>query len=348
MKRQKTRKGAPGITEVANRAGVSIATVSRAFNQPELVRLPTRRRIEDAASELGYIRNRLAGSLHNRFSGTIGLIVPTIDNAIFAEMIDAFAHGLRKRDRTMLIATHDYDLSLEVAIVRSLLERRIDGVVLVGFEHNEIPLEMLEKRDVPVIAIWNYREESAIPCIGTDNFSAGETIANHLLELDHHDIAYIFPDTHSNDRARDRMNGALGAASARGLSVPPERILSCAYDIGEAKALAGNLFVENPPSAVICGNDVIAQGVMYAAHALGLDVPGKVSVAGIGDFRGSAQIEPGLTTIRMPARRIGSLAADAIINMSETGFPPHKFNQRIEFSFIQRGSTGPAPVASLV
>lgn len=341
MKRRKMSKGAPGITEVASRAGVSIATVSRAFNQPELVRLPTRCRIEKCADELGYIRNRLAGSLHNRFSGTVGLVVPTIDNAIFAEMIDAFANGLRLRERTMLIATHDYDLSQEVAIVRSLLERRIDGVVLVGFEHKQVPLEMLEMRDVPAISIWNFRAESALPCIGTDNFRAGETIANHLLDLGHSDIAYIFPDTQSNDRARDRRSGALAAAQARGIQVRQERILLCAYDIGEAKALACDLFLTNRPSAVFCGNDIIAQGVMYATHALGLAVPDDISVAGIGDFRGSAQIEPGLTTIRMPARRIGNLAANAIIDMSETGKPPRPFNQRIEFSFIQRGSTGP-------
>ena len=155
MQHRRIKKGPPGIVEVANRARVSIATVSRAFNAPDMVRLATRQRIEAAANELGYIRNRLAGSLHNSFSGTVGLIVPTIDNATFAEMIDTFASRLRHHDRTLLIATHDYDLSLEVAIVRSLLERRIDGIVLVGLDHDPVSLNMLEQRNVPVITIWN-------------------------------------------------------------------------------------------------------------------------------------------------------------------------------------------------
>ncbi|HCD49715.1 MAG TPA: transcriptional regulator, partial [Alphaproteobacteria bacterium] len=114
-KRTRSRKGAPGIVDVAKRANVSPATVSRFFNSPEVVRSPTRRRIEDAASDLGYIRDRMAGAMHNRFSGTFGLIVPTIDNAIFAELIEAFSTRLQERDRTMLIAAHGYDLTLETA-----------------------------------------------------------------------------------------------------------------------------------------------------------------------------------------------------------------------------------------
>ena len=133
--RLRSRKGAPGIIDVARRAEVSPATVSRFYNSPDIVRAPTRKRIENAAQELGYIRDRMAGALHNRFSGTFGMIVPTIDNAIFAEMIEAFSAHLQKHDRTMLIAAHGYELTLETAIVRSLLERRIDGIALVGADH---------------------------------------------------------------------------------------------------------------------------------------------------------------------------------------------------------------------
>ena len=344
MTYKRTRKGPPGIVEVASRAGVSIATVSRAFNTPDMVRLATRQRIENAANELGYIRNRLAGSLHNAFSGTVGLVVPTIDNAIFAELIDAFAGRLRQHDRTLLIATHGYDLVLEVAIVRSLLERRIDGIVLVGFDHDAVPLNMLEQRNVPAIAIWNYRPDAALPCIGADNVRAGYDIAKHLVELGHRDIALIFPDTRSNDRARDRMNGALAAANEAGLAIARERIHACPYDIGEAKRIATGLLKHGPPSAILCGNDIIAQGVMYAAYALRLDIPKDISIAGIGDFRGSADIEPGLTTIRLPARRIGTLAADTIVEISKTGQPPSPRCRAVDFNFMPRGSTGrPGP-----
>lgn len=202
MKRSRSRKGAPGIIDVAARANVSPATVSRFFNEPNVVKEPTRQRIREAADELGYIRDRLAGALLSRFSGTIGLVVPTIDNAIFAELIQAFSARLQHHERTMLIASHGYDLGKEVPIVRSLLERRIDGVVLVGLDHERVPLNMLAQRGVPVISVWNYRADSDIPCIGADNFKAGAMAAGKLVDGGYSDVMFLFPDTAHNDRAR--------------------------------------------------------------------------------------------------------------------------------------------------
>jgi len=340
-KRIRSRKGAPGIVEVAKRAGVSPATVSRFYNNPDVVKLPTRKRIEQAASDLGYIRDRLAGALHNQFSGTIGLVVPTIDNAIFAEMIQAFSEQLRARDRTMLIATHSYDLSLETPIIRTLLERRIDGVAMIGFDHNPVLLGMLADRGVPVISVWNYDENAKMPCIGSDNFKAGHDLAGYLLQLGHREIAYVFPETGSNDRARNRKEGALQAAKEAGIDVPECRIKTCSYDLGQAKASMSELFSNDQPTAIVCCNDVIAQGAVYAAQASGLSVPADVSIVGIGDFRGSAEMEPGLTTIRIPARRIGMLSADAIVDMSKTGMDPNPYHRRVDAELVIRASAAP-------
>lgn len=346
--RKRTRKGAHGIVDVAKRAGVSAATVSRFYNQPDVVRLGTRQRIEQAASDLGYIRDRMAGSLHNRFTGTIGLIVPTIDNAIFAEFVEAFSNRLRHHDRTMLIASHGYDLSLEVPIVRSLLERRIDGVVMIGLDHDPIPLSMLKDRDVPVVLAWNYNLASEITCIGASNYHAAQLITQHIIDLGHKDIGFIFPDTHSNDRARERKNGALHTVAKANLHTPDHRILNCKYDIGEAKQLARALLNNNPPTAVICGNDVIAHGVIYAAQSLGIKVPDQLSIAGIGDFRGSNDMEPGLTTVRIPAKRIGQLAADSIVKISKTGIPPNPNHHLVEINLVNRNSTGVAPKGEFI
>jgi len=342
MKASRSRKGAPGLVEVAARAKVSPATVSRYFNSPDMVKPATKARISAAALDLGYIRDRMAGALHNRFSGTIGLIVPTIDNAIFAELIEAFAARLRQQDRTMLIASHGYDLPLEVAIVRSLLERRIDGVVVIGFDHEAIPLEMLEKRGVPMISAWNYRKDSTMPCVGTDNQAVGAAVTQHLLELGHRDIAFLFPETESNDRARDRLEGALSAAKNYGIEPDANRLRVAPYDIGEAKAVGQLLLADNAPSAVVCGNDIIAQGVVFACQASGVSIPDDISIIGIGDFRGSAHMEPGLTTLRLPARQIGELAADTILEMSISGLPPTNQRQQVEATLIERGSTKPA------
>ena len=240
----------------------------------------------------------------------------------------------------MLIAAHGYDLNLETAIVRSLLERRIDGIALVGFDHGPVALNMLAQREVPVISIWNYSETSVLPCVGADNRLAGHLIAKHVAELGHTDIATIFPDTHNNDRARDRQQSVLKTLQSFGIKIPENRILTCPYDLGEAKEIGGTLLAGNRPTAVICGNDVIALGTVFAANRLGVSVPAEVSIAGIGDFRGSEHLEPGLTTVRLPAKRIGVAAADTLLSMSETGMPPRLGHQALPLSLKARGSTG--------
>ncbi|MBV0892650.1 substrate-binding domain-containing protein [Paracoccus sp. Z118] len=343
MTRTRSRRGAPGIVEVAARAGVSIATVSRAFNAPQIVAAETRKQIEAAARQLGYQQDLTSGTLGPGFSGTIGMIVPTVDNAIFSEMVESFSRRLNEHGRTMLIATHGYDLSLEVPIVRALIRRKIDGVVLIGLDHLDTSIDMLRDRAIPILAIWNHHADASIPCIGTDNRQVGATAIRHLLDLGHRDIGLLFPETARNDRARDRFTGALEEAAAANAPIRPERIISCPYDIGAAKDTMARVLAAGPPTAVLCGNDVIAHGVLYACQAAGVAVPDRLSVIGIGDFAGSAYIEPGLTTVRMPARRIGAMAADSIVEASRRGADPTPEATAVDFALIVRQSTGPPP-----
>ncbi len=338
-RRSRSRKGAPGILDVAARAGVSGATVSRYFNSPDIVRLPTRERIEKAARELGYIRDRMAGALHGKMSGTVGLVVPTIDNAIFSELIEAFSNELHLHDRTMIIASHNYDLMREVSIVRSLLERRIDGIALVGRDHDIAAVEMLKVRAVPTVALWNSTGVPGIPTIGTDNFQSAFDITQHLIDLKHRDIALLFPDTHSNDRARDRKRGVLNALNDAGITLSEHRDYQCEYDMASAKQLAMDVLRIDAPTAFVCGNDVIAHGVIHGAIRLGIRIPEDVSVVGIGDFRGSAAIEPPLTTVRLPARRIGQSAARILIEQLQRSDASQVCDTTIPSHVIVREST---------
>ncbi|MFP3920678.1 MAG: LacI family DNA-binding transcriptional regulator [Dichotomicrobium sp.] len=326
---------------MAQAAGVSPATVSRFYNSPSVVRPITRERIERAATELGYIRNRAAGALQNRRSGAVGLIVPTIDNAIFAEVIQAFATRLRDSDRTLLIAAHGYDLDVEVELLRSLLEHRVDGVALVGFDHRPDVFKMLQGQGTAFLSLWNYRTDADMPCIGTENLKAGQMVTRHLIELGHRDIALFFPDTTINDRARDRMNAVRAEAAGAGVEIPDQRVIPCSYNISEAKTKVVSLFdAPNPPTALICGNDIIAHGAIYGAQAMKLNLPRDLSIVGIGDFNGSAEIEPGLTTVRLPARRIGRGAADMIAAIID-GRSPEPNRVLLPSELVLRGSTCP-------
>ena len=297
------------IFAVARRAQVSISTVSRSFNHPELVNPTTRKKIDAAVRKLGYIRNRAAQTMHGIRSGTIGLVVPTIDHTIFAEVIQAFAQSVEAQGFSILVASHGYNLEREYAAVRKFLEHRVDGVALIGLDHSKETYQLLESNETPALSIWNYDANSRLPCIGADNFLAGKLAAQCLLDHGHRKIGLVFPPLADNDRARDRMNGAVDTLAACCVEVPTVWNIKSLYSLSEAKqAVAGILQSGDRPTALLCGNDVLAVGACYAAHDIGVHLPNDISIIGIGDFKGSEEMSPALTTVRVPAKEIGGLA----------------------------------------
>ncbi len=342
MDRKRKRIRRAGILQVAARAGVSPATVSRYFNHPDIVRYETRNRIQAAAQELGYVRNRAAGSLNRGRSGTIGLIVPAVDNTIFSELIQEFASALDALEHALLVAAHGYDLDREAAQVQILLEHQIDGLVLVGGKHAAETFDLIAANDLPALTVWNWHADPAIPCIGIDNRELGRLAARHLLDLGHRDVACLFPSTPGNDRADDRRRSAFAVLSRAGAAVPQHRNVACPYDIDEAKRIATDTLAgARPPTAILAGNDIIGQAAIFAATSLGLDVPGDVSVIGIGNFRGSAALEPALTTIRIPAKDIARRAAHTIVDMVGPGLAADTISQRLRPDLVTRASTAP-------
>ena len=315
MKAHKNQKDTIDIVAVAKAAKVSISTVSRSYNHPNLVKPATRRRIEKAIERLGYIRNRAAQTMHGKRSGTIGLIVPTVNHTIFSEVIQSFSEVVEEEGFTMLITSHRFDLKREYSVLRKLLEHRVDGIALTGLAHTEETYQLISQQEIPSVAIWNYEPRSKIPCVGTDNFEAGAMAAQHLIDLGHRQIAAVFPPAEDNDRAAARWKGGKGALERAGVMPARDWIKTSQYSIAQAKEICLALFALRPlPSALVCGNDVIAQGALYAAQALGISVPDQISIVGIGDFPGSSEFEPALTTVRIPARRIGAQAGRQLIS----------------------------------
>ena len=144
---------------------------------------------------------------------------------------------------------------------------------------------------MPVIAIWNFSDSAPIACIGADNQKAGAMAAQHLLDLGHREIGTVFPPTQGNDRAGDRLKGAMRTLEQNDISVPDTWQSEAPYSLQQAKAAACEMLEHgHRPTALLCGNDVIAQGAIYAALKLGLVVPDDLSVIGIGDFKGSEEM----------------------------------------------------------
>ncbi|MEM7471671.1 MAG: substrate-binding domain-containing protein [Pseudomonadota bacterium] len=301
------------IVAVAKVARVSASTVSRYFNHPGLLKPATRSRIDKAVRKTGYIRNRAAQTIHGIRSGTIGVLVPTLDHAIFAEVVQAFSDEVDAQGFTILLASHGYDAQREYAILRKMLEHRVDGIVLTGLDHDEAVFQLIDSQSIPAILMWNYAENARYPSIGTDNWRAGQLIAEHILDLGHRDIACMLPPVAGNDRANARQVAIMQTLQAAGVSVRPEWQLTTVYSVAASKRDTIELLQRKTrPTALICGNDVLATGAMYGATAAGVRVSEEMSITGIGDFKGSADIEPPLTTVRIPAKRIGREAGAAL------------------------------------
>lgn len=316
------------IVSVAKAARVSASTVSRYFNHPELVKLATRRKIEAVVRKQGYIRNRAAQTIHGIRSGTIGVLIPTLDHAIFAEVVQAFSDTVAELGFTILLASHGYDLQREYAILRKLLEHRVDGIVLTGLDHDEAVFQLIDSQNIPCVLMWNFMEGSRHPSIGSDNELAGQMIADHVLSLGHREIACMFPPVSGNDRAQARQSAVMNALATAGVSVPTKWNLTTVYSISASKKDTVELLSSGTrPTAIICGNDVLAMGALYGATSVGLSVPLDMSVTGIGDFKGASEIEPALTTVRIPAKRIGRDAglalSSAITNLGTVSVGQH-------------------------
>jgi LacI family transcriptional regulator len=303
------------IIDVAQVAGVSPATVSRAMNHPDLVKLDTRTRISKAMAKTGYIRNRAAQAIQGKKSGTIGLIVPTLDNAIFSNLIQAFSEQLHLDGFSMLVATHDYDLNKEFDLVRTLLGHRVEAVALIGLKHKDETITLLKKREVPMVTMWSFNNRSDVNCVGADNFAAGALIAQHLIDCGCRNLMTIFPDSNDNDRAEYRLRGALSVLEdCDYVSVPIHRQFVSKYSVAEARSVVAKMIEEGPlPDGILAGNDVIAQGAINACLAASIKVPEQIQVTGIGDFSNASDSFPSITTVRLRSNLVGKMAAEALV-----------------------------------
>lgn len=333
-------RGTVGIRDVARHAGVSTATVSRALNKPESVSIDLRNRIGRVIEEIGYIPDAAARAMSSRRTRTIGAIVPTVDNAMFAQGIQALQDYLAHHNYLLLLATNQYDLDIELQQARNLIERGVDALILRGDERHPDLRRLLQAKAIPFVNVGVFEPAKPIPSIGTDNAEAGRVLARYVAGLGHRHIAIVAAHQRNNDRAQARLRGVLEGLLERGVTVPPEWLLHVNYTLDEAgNAARALLSLETRPRAIICGNDVIAYGVMMAAIRQGVAVPQQLSIAGFDDLEWSRHLQPSLTTIHMPTNEIWTRAGTYLVELLSGQKP--LLHQRMDFSLIVRESTAP-------
>ncbi len=334
--------GLPTVADVAAAARVSTATVSRVFNKPESVREPLRARVLKAVSKLGYVPDAGARALKLQRSGTVGAIFPTVDNAIFAKAIEALQRRLADAGLQLLIATSGYEVAAETTQAMNLVMRGADALALCGVGQSPQLIQFLRQRELPTVHAMICPPPSGFVCVGFDNARAIGQAVNYLLDLGHRHIAMLAGITLDNDRAAARVQGVRQALAGAGLRLPAHHLVERRYALADAREGFRLLMNATPaPTAVVCGNDVLAMGALLEAKSMKIDVPGALSIIGFDDLEMARHIQPALTTLHVPTEDMWKTVADRLIAAIEKR--PVQMATEVEVELIVRESTGPAP-----
>ena len=342
QRRQTAGTGLPTIEDVARDAGVSTATVSRVLNSSPAVREKLRLRVQASMTRLHYVPHAGARALMLGRSGTVGAIFPTVDNAIFAKAIDALQRRLAEAGSQLLIATSGYDPQTEEAQAIHLLTRGVDALLFCGCGQRPALLRRLRERNVPSVHVMAWPGPPDRVCVGFDNARAMQQVVRYLLDLGHRRVAMLAGITRDNDRAEARVRGVRAGLAQAGLTLPPERLVERRYALADARdGLRVLLAAQQAPTAVICGNDVLAFGALLEAQRLGVTVPQQLSIVGFDDLEMASHVHPALTTVQVPAEAMWRRAAERVISALRGEAAP--VETEIEVALVVRGSTALAP-----
>ena len=330
----------PGVREVALRAGVSAATVSRVLNGFRNVTPETRARIQQAIEEMGYVRHGAARALSLHRSQTIGLIVPVLGTAVFAEAAQAIQERLQQSGYCLLTAGTGYSPVQELDAARTMIEHGIDGLILVGDNHLPQLVDLVQQAGIPVVQTFVYEPGSVFPSVGFDNYQPAYELTQHLADLGHTAFAVLHSHVKNNDRIKARLDGILRCLADRGIAPGADLIVEVGYTIAEGRAGLGVLLEQGRRfTALACSGDVVAVGALIEAGHRGIAVPRQLSITGFHDLELASHMEPPLTTVHVPIVEMSNTAVDLLLAELTDGVAPAARN--LPTSIVMRKSVGP-------
>lgn len=310
------RPSAPRVTmqDVARRAGVSTMTVSRALTLPDKVAAETRDRVEEAVRALGYVPDLVAGSLSSGRSRIVAALLSTLANSVFAETVDGLTDTLRSEGYQLLLGTTDYSAATEEVLVRAVLGRRPDGLVIAAGEHTERTRVTLERAGIPLVETWDLPPRPLGFAVGFSNVEAGRTMTEALAGWGYRRIAFAGGDPDDSLRGRLRRDGYLDALSRLARAPIDVPAGPGPKSMPEGAAAVRSLLERGDRAdALFCVSDQVAAGALAECRRRGVEVPGDLAIVGFGDFDIAGDDALELTTVRVPKWEIGARAAELLI-----------------------------------
>lgn len=313
------------MQEIARRARVSLATVSRTIHSPQLVQQETRERVLRVMEEQHYVYNAVAGDLSRRRSSVLGLIIPTVTLSLFASSVAGAQEYAHEHGYSVIIGNTNYEGGVEKRLLSIFQQRRVAGVILTGLPAGvERVLADLEAEGIPSVMTWQTTDLPGLNHVGFDNRRAARSMTEYLLSLGHRRVGLVAGPFSRIDRVRMRLEGYREALEANGIPFDPALVVeSRSYSLlsGE-EAMARLLGASPPPTAVFAASDVLAMGALKTLRVRGFRVPDDMSLAGFDDIAFAAYCEPPLTTVRVPGHEMGRLAAEVLLERIENGSAP--------------------------
>jgi LacI family gluconate utilization system Gnt-I transcriptional repressor len=326
------------LADVAQAAGVSPITVSRALRGERAVAPELCERVQAAASALGYVPDPAARALASSRSSHVAVLIPKLSNTLFVELLDAVQNSLVPAGYQTLIGVTHYDAAEEEAVLRSFLAHRPAGLIVTGRDHNPAAAALIEASGVPCVHVMEVAKEGGSHSVGFSQREAGRALTQHLIETGRRHIVYVAAQL--DPRTLERGQGYEAALVQAGLGDRVRKVLSAEPS---SMALGGAMLeqvLRDAPGtdAIFFCNDDLAQGALLAALRLGIAVPQRVAVAGFNNLPGSDQMVPPLTTVATPRREIGEQAAQMLMKLMR-GQPVERPHLDLGFQVLRRGST---------
>ena len=325
------------IKDVARLAGVSHSTVSRALRNSPRVNAETIERIQRIAAESGYRTSAVGRSLVTRRTNTIGVVVTTITDLFAAEVVSGIEEAAAARDFSIFLANSNADPDREMRLVRTLEERRVDGIVVTASRVGALYIPILSKMRVPIVLLNNQHPSEFAHSVMIDNTDASITATRHLIDLGHRRIAYI-GDRNGRQSDTERFAGYRHALDAADLPFEPELVFhGDGNPEGGMDGIDRLLSLPHPPTAIFCYDDMTAIGALRQIRTRGLRVPDDVSLVGFDDLQIIRYVDPPLTTVRQPMARMGRLAMETLFDLLAGSRSNH--NIKVPGELIVREST---------
>ncbi len=337
----------PTMRDVSRLAGVSTMTVSRVLAGPETVAAETRARVLAAVEQLGYVPDQVAGSLSSRRTNFVAAVLPTLTNVNFADTAHALTEVLRPADYQLLIGYTMYRLEEEERVIRAMLSRRPEAIVVTSSHHTKAASQLLGRSGVPVVEIWECAGQPIDHAVGFSNIEVGRAAARHLIDLGHRRIAALGPGQAGvarDYRGEDRMIGFAAALREAGLAddlVIHHGDVPVGYDHG--RQALGEVLARAPDvEAVFAVSDISAWGALMECQRRGIRVPHDLSLMGFGDFDFGRQSVPALTTMGVDARAIGTRTGELLMKLLNGAPRPEPEIVDMGFRLITRETTAQA------